>query len=103
MGEVCTNVPETRCRKVPSEKCTEVPVEKCQQVPEQKCTQALVQKCWDEPKEHCTEKTERVQKRVCEDLTVKTLPKVEAVKKALPSKAKATKKALPKATPSYRW
>ena len=46
---------------------------------------------------------ERVQKRVCEDLTKKTLPKVEAVKKALPSKAKATKKALPKATSSYRW
>ena len=85
--------------------------------------QVTVQKCWDEPKEHCTEKTvgvflvesftdvfllqERVQKRVCSDVTQKALPKAEAkvetVKKALPSKAKATKKALPNAAPRYKW
>ena len=85
--------------------------------------QVTVQKCWDEPKEHCTEKTvgvflvesftdvfllqERVQKRVCSDVTKKALPKVEAkveaVKKTLPSKAKATKEALPKAAPRYKW
>ena len=52
---------------------------------------------------------ERVQKRVCSDVTKKALPKVEAkveaVKKTLPSKAKAIKEAqaLPKAAPRYKW
>ena len=50
---------------------------------------------------------ERVQKRVCSDVTKKALPKVEAkveaVKKTQPSKAKVTKEALPKAAPRYKW
>merc|ERR1712212_1067941 len=63
--EVLTNVPETKCRKEPSEKCWDEPVQKCQQVPEEKCWQVPHQKCWNEPREHCTQKTERVERKVC--------------------------------------